>query len=359
MKYFNERLYDVAPYTPGEQPSSKDRVIKLNTNENPYPPSPKIKEVVDSILSEGLLKKYPNPNSSKLCEEIANKEGISKEQVLVTNGSDEALSILFRAVLGANDKVVAPYPTYSLYPVLTELALNGSSIEKVPLKGNLHFDYIALKSAKGKLLTFASPNAPTGILERKQELLDLISSFKGAVLCDEAYIDFAPNGSSLIQEINRHPNLFVSRTFSKSYSLAGLRVGYIISSKENIQLITKLKDSYNVGMLEQAIALEALKDQPYFLSNVQKIIQSREELTQQLSKLGFYVVPSSANFIFVKPPKSIYPIDLFEHLKKSNILVRYFSDAISKDYIRISIGSKEECEILFGKIKEYTIAKNV
>lgn len=356
-KFFQNELYKLDPYVPGEQPKSGKKIIKLNTNENPYPPSPKIKQAISDILKKGLLKRYPSPNSDGLRTAIAKHHGITEDMVLVTNGSDEGLSLLFRAILSPKSKVVIPFPTYSLYPILTELEMNSSTVEKIHLLSNLHFDFEKMKKAKGDLLAFASPNAPTGILEDENKLLSLISHFQGMVLCDEAYIDFSPPGSSLIQFVNKYTNLVVSRTFSKSYSLAGLRVGYLVSHAENILLLQKLKDSYNLGMLEEAIAMEALKDKKYFDKVIRVIIKSREKLADDLRKMLFTILKSETNFLFVKPPINVNPLRLFEYLKQKNIYIRYFKDDFCKSYLRITIGDPKENKILLNEIQAYLSKK--
>lgn len=339
------------PYVPGEQPGTEAKIIKLNTNENPYLPSANIAEVVDEILKQGHLRKYPQPTAYSLRQEIARREQIKPEQVLVTNGSDEGLALLFRATLGPKSKLVIPFPTYSLYPVLAESMMNQVEIEKIPVLQNLHFDFPALKQSRGNLLAFAHPNAPTGILEERSKLLQLIAAFPGIVLSDEAYIDFCQSKASLAGEIKNHANLIVSRTFSKSYSLAGLRLGYLLGSEQNIALLYKLKDSYNIGMLEQAIGLAALKDESYFQENIARIIASRQELSEQLTALGFTVIPSQANFLFTRPPAGIQPFELFQQLKQAGIFIRYFQDEVSRQYVRISIGSQSENEELLAKIR--------
>lgn len=351
MKYFNPALYQIQAYVPGEQPAPDAKICKLNTNENPYPPSPKIPASVETILADGLLRKYPDPVSSKLAAAIAKQEGLQPEQVLLTNGSDEGLAILFRAVLQEGDTFVMPYPTYSLYTVLVESLMDSVEIHKIPLLQNLYFDISKMKQATGKLLCFAYPNAPTGILQDKAEIIDLARSFPGIVLCDEAYIDFSPVGSSMADQLTELPNLIISRTFSKSYSLAGLRLGYLLGSSENIALLHKLKDSYNVGMLEQAIGLSAYLDQKYFQDNIEKVLQTREILRKSLQELGFQVEPSAANFVFAKPPASLAPEELFQKLKEKEIFVRYFTDTLSKNYLRISVGTEEENEYLLQTIR--------
>lgn len=299
------------------------------------------------------MRKYPSPDGKLLRESIAEVEEISPENILVTNGSDEGLAILFKAILEKKDKLIMPYPTYSLYPVLADIQMNKIEIEKVPLLENLHLPFSELKKRKGKFMTFASPNAPTGILEKKEELIELVKSFPGMVLCDEAYIDFAPEDSSLIREATHLENLVVSRTFSKSYSLAGLRVGYLVSTKENITLLKKIKDSYNLGMLEQAIACEAVRDREYFFLCRRKVLKTRETSRKCLEDLGFTVIPSDANFLFVMPPKGFTAEELFLYLKEQNILIRYFSEGTTSKYLRISIGIQEEMQVLHEKLKEY------
>jgi histidinol-phosphate aminotransferase len=356
MKYFQERLYEITGYVPGEQPKKTEKVIKLNTNENPYPPSPKILKSIQKIFEKGLLRKYPVPDSFPLRVAISELHSVEPENILVTNGSDEGLSILFRACLKPNSKIVIPYPTYSLYPVLVDLEMNGSEIIKIPLKENLHFDFETLKNSKGDLLAFANPNAPTGILESKEDLLNLIGKFPGIVLCDEAYVDFAKKSSGMVKSISKYSNLVVSRTFSKSYSLAGLRVGYLVSSKENISELHKIKDSYNLGLLEQQIAITALSDRKYHNKTISKIIDSREKMSKSLKKLGFNVVPSETNFLFIKPPKKTSPEELFQFLKSEKIFIRFFNDSFCKDYLRITIGTPLENENLIKKIKFFLYA---
>lgn len=349
-KLFNEKLYSLDAYTPGNQPTGK--VVKLNTNENPFPPSPRVQNFLAKFSAFDSLRKYPSPTSFDLRKQIAKLHKLHADQVLVTNGSDEALAILFRACLTANSIFVMPDPTYSLYTVLANLQMNGASLKKIPVLENFHLDLRTMKNSKAALLAFANPNAPTGILESKKDLSDLIQTFDSAVLCDEAYIDFAKKGSSMISEISEHPNLFVSRTFSKSYSLAGLRVGYIVSSKENIFELNKIRDSYNLGYLEQRIALESVKDQKYLLSNVQKIILERNFMKEELKKMNFQVLESSTNFLFAKPT-NVNAKDLFLYLEKKKIHIRYFASPRISEFIRITISNREENSILLNAIKQF------
>lgn len=354
-KYFNSELYNLTPYIPGEQPAINRKIIKLNTNENPFPPSAKIVKSIQKVLRSGALRKYPNPISKDLIKELAKLNKVDESQILVVNGSDEGLALLFKATLENKDTIVMPFPTYSLYPVLSDIAMRSCKVNKIPLKNDFHFDFDKLKKSKGKFLTFAYPNAPTGILEKKENIIDLIKNFDGIVLCDEAYIDFAPEGSSLVSELNNLDNLIISRTFSKSYSLAGLRVGYLIGSSENISLLYKLKDSYNVGMLPQAIAIASVQDRKYFKKNIKKIISERNNLKKKLESIDFFVLDSDSNFLFAKPPCGITAEKVFLYLKENNIFIRYFKDDFCKDYIRISIGSERENKILVDRIRKLMV----
>ncbi|GBF49233.1 histidinol-phosphate aminotransferase [Leptospira ryugenii] len=347
-----KEVLGLSPYTPGEQPKVGERVIKLNTNENPYPPSPKIKAEIQEILDKGFLRKYPHYNSEALRNSIAKKYKLHPDQILVTNGSDEALRLLFQAVLGPGDSILAPEPTYSLYPVLVEQLMCGVRFETSPLLSNLHMNLEDLQSRQAKLLAFAHPNAPTGIKEAKSDLISLIKSFPGYVLSDEAYIDFAEDGESLIDEIQHNANLIVTRTFSKSYSLAGLRVGYLVASKELVANIQKLKDSYNVGMLEQKIAQIAFEDETYFSESRKKVIVERQRLKQALEALDFFIPESHTNFLFCKPLGATSPEEIYIRLKDRNIFVRYFSKGISRNYVRISIGTSEESDLLLEALRE-------
>lgn len=344
QEYFRQELIELTPYTPGEQPSVTSKITKLNTNENPYPPSPETVLAGREILEQGYLRKYPNPTSEELRKTIARVYGISPDQILVTNGSDEAIRILFAACLNTGDRVLCPEPTYSAYPVFADASLEKIQFAKIPLLGNLQFDWETMKSTSAKLCAFANPNAPTGCLESRDKILDFVRGFAGLVLCDEAYVDFAPEGSTLIGDTINNPNLFVSRTFSKSYGLAGLRVGFLVGHPDRIATLHKIKDSYNVGMLDQAIAQSALTDQEYFRRNRDRVVNTRERFARELEGLGFTVVPSHTNFVFAKPPAGHPALKLFGALKEEGIYVRYFASGISAQYLRISIGTEEDMD---------------
>jgi histidinol-phosphate aminotransferase len=348
-----KEIIELDPYVPGEQPGDPTKIIKLNTNENPYPPSPSIDQATREILDRGLLRLYPNPNSDSLRVALASIYGIEKDQILVTNGSDEAIRILFQSVLESGDSYAYPDPTYSAYPVFADTTLERLKPKPIPLREDLSFDWEKLKKTDSKLYCFANPNAPTSLLESKESVLSFVDSVDGMVLCDEAYIDFAEPGSSLIQETKSRMNLVVSRTFSKAYSLAGLRVGFLVGHPEFIQLLYKIKDSYNVGMLDQSIARAAVLDQDYFQDTRNKIIQTRKDFREKLQSLGFFVPESSTNFVFARPPKGISPQELFEYLKTKKIFVRYFAKGIASQFIRITIGQDEEMEVSVQEINAF------
>lgn len=350
---FRKELIQLQPYTPGEQPNSSSTIIKLNTNENPYPPSPNCKIVAQEIFDKGLLRKYPNPVSEELRESIAKTYSINSDQIFVTNGSDEGIRLLFASIIRDNSIIASPDPTYSAYPVFADTSMENHKYIKIPLLEDLSFDWDGLRNSNADLVAFANPNAPTSILEDKKSVLTFVNSFPGFVLCDEAYIDFAENGSSCIQEAGRLDNLFVSRTFSKSYSLAGLRVGFLVGSPKNIALLHKIKDSYNVGMLDQAIAKSALEDREYFQETTQRILNTRKILTQKLEMLGCKVEKSSTNFLFVQPTKPHKAIHWFDALKKENIYVRYFPTGRCSDYLRITIGTDLESELVVEAIRKF------
>lgn len=341
---FREEVRNLSPYIPGEQPHPRSRVIKINTNENPYPPSPLAMRKGQEILQDGLLKRYPQPSSDTLRETIAKNYSLDIDNILITNGSDEAIRLLFTACLEDGDTLGYPDPTYSAYPVFADVTLEKIQIQKFPLRENLSFPWEKMHSSRAKLMAFANPNAPTALLESKKDIYHFLDNFEGFTLCDEAYIDFAPEGSSMIEEVNRYDRLFVSRTLSKSYSLAGLRVGFLAGKKENIALLHKIKDSYNVGLLDQEIANSAIQDQDYFLQTRNRIIKTRVRIAEALERMGFFLRESHTNFLFAKPPKTVEAQSLFEELRNRGIYVRHFSSGIASQYIRISIGTDDEMD---------------
>ncbi len=354
----------LAPYTPGEQPKIKG-LVKLNTNENPYPPSPHVLKTVKAAV-DGRLRLYPNPTADRLRGKLARLHGCKPENIIVGNGSDELLAMAVRAFVEPSPKskvrnsksgigkatVQFFTPSYSLYPVLANihgaaksvLALNPdfSMPDLRELKRGMTWDFHAA-------LTFiTTPNAPSGHGCSTRELEALCKTQYGVLVLDEAYVDFADeNAMSLAL---KYPNVIVSRTFSKAYSLCFQRVGYFVGHPELIGALHKIRDSYNVNGLGQIAAEATLDDMAYYRENFRKIIATREWLSRELTKLGFRVCPSQTNFIFVKPPS--FPAEKWlAKLRSRKILVRWFSQLVVKDYLRITIGTERESETLVKAVR--------
>jgi histidinol-phosphate aminotransferase len=342
MSLIRKSVESMSGYVPGEQPDDS-RIVKLNTNENPYPPSPAVQSALSSIDAE-KLRLYPNPVSDALRRKIADLHGCAVENVFVGNGSDEVLALCTRAFVENDGSIGYLDPSYSLYPVLADIR----DVEKrpFPLKDDFTWDVPADYEASLFMLT--NPNAPTGMLASVDRVRAFCSNFKGVVLVDEAYVDFSSwNCMALALEMK---NVLVARTLSKSFSLAGLRVGYVVGSEPLISAMYKLKDSYNLDMISQEIALAALSDIEHMTSNTAKIVATRVRLSKELEVLGYQVSPSEANFLWVKPA-NITAKDLFERLKNIGILVRYFDGDTTGDYIRVTIGTDEEIDKLIEAIK--------
>lgn len=328
-------------YVPGEQPGDI-RIVKLNTNENPYPPTQLVNNVLSS-LNAANLRLYPNPMSNKLRKKIADIHECSVENVFVGNGSDEILALCTRAFVENDGSIGYLDPSYSLYPVLADIR----DVEKKPVSLQRDFTWAIPNDYKASLFLLTNPNAPTGMLAPVKQISDFCEHFAGVVLVDEAYVDFSKwNCMDLALTMK---NVLVARTLSKSYSLAGLRVGYVVGPEQLITAMFKLKDSYNLDMISQEIALAALSDLDHMKANVEKIVATRERLSSKLVQLGHNVSPSETNFLWVKP-SGIQAKDLFERLKDMGILVRYFNGARTGDYIRITIGTDDEIDKLIGAI---------
>lgn len=335
------------PYVPGEQPRDK-KYIKLNTNESPYPPSPAVAKAV--VREARDLNLYPDPRCTELCECLAGLYGVSKENIFVTNGSDDILNFAFMAFCGGGKKAVFPEITYGFYRVLADL--HGISYEAVPMRDNLSIDYRDYLNKDG-LTVIANPNAPTGLALPVSEIEEIVKSNRdNVVLIDEAYIDFG--WESCYPLINKYDNLIVVTTFSKSRSMAGARLGFAIGSRELICDLDKIKYStnpYNVNRMTMAAGVAAVRDNGYYMENCRKIIKTREYVTGELEKTGFYVLPSKANFVFARH-KRLTGEFLYSELKKRGILVRHFDSEKIKDYIRITIGTKEDMDALLAILKE-------
>jgi len=340
-RYWSKTVKEIKPYVPGEQPKDR-KYIKLNTNENPYPPSAKALDAIKRAADD-TLRLYPDPSADELRDTIAAAFGLKRENIYAGNGSDELLAFCFPAFFEpAGKPILFADITYSFYPVYA--ALFNTPYRLIAVDDDFHVPVEGYFQANGGII-IANPNAPTGRGVALADVETILKRNEGSVVVmDEAYIDFG--GASAVGLINRYPNLLVIRTLSKSHSLAGLRVGYALGSAELIEGIIRVKDSinsYTVDRLAQAGAREAIKDVAYFEETRSKIMKTRQRVSAGLVNLGFRVIPSEANFIFVSNPQ--YPAcDLFRKLREQGILVRYFDKPRTDNFLRVTIGTDEEMD---------------
>jgi histidinol-phosphate aminotransferase len=342
-EFIRESVEGMTGYVPGEQPKGGD-IIKLNTNENPYPPSPKVAEALAGIDVDSL-RKYPDPVSSELRERIAEMHGCGVENVFAGNGSDEILALCTRAFVENDGSVGYFDPSYSLYPILSDIR----DIKKVTVDLDRDFGWKCPAADLCSLFFLTNPNAPTSMLFPKADVESFCREFQGVVLVDEAYVDFS--SENCMDLALKYKNVLVMRTLSKSFSLAGLRVGYVVGDADLIGALMKIKDSYNLDALAQVLALAALNDVEYMRVNSARIIATREMLSDSLKDMEFAVCPSESNFLWVRPPECIAASDLFDKLKQSGILVRYFSDEGINEYIRITVGTDDEVAALLRAVR--------
>ena len=345
-RFFSDKFSSLTPYTPGEQPKDR-RFVKLNTNESPFAPSQKAREYAATAAKS--LQLYCDIDCTKLCEKLARMYGIKKENVLFTNGSDEALNFAFAAFCDDGCPAVFPDITYGFYPVFAQL--NHVPYEEIPLNEDFSVnvdDYIGVN----KTIFIANPNAPTGIALSLSDIERILAGNPDTiVVVDEAYVDFG--AESAVGLIDRYDNLLVTQTFSKSRSLAGGRLGMAIGCDDIIRDLNTVKFStnpYNVNSMTQAAGLGALEDQAYFEKNCATIMENRAYLTGELEKLGFVTTDSSTNFVFVKHPE-IDGEKLYRELKERGVLIRHFTLSRIKDYNRITVGTKEQIDVLLNNIK--------
>ena len=339
-EFWSSRIRDLVPYTPGEQP--KDRqFIKLNTNENPYPPSPRVLEAVRRCADEGL-RLYPDPECSALRSALARRYGLKESQVFVGNGSDEVLAFAFQAFFGVGDTVAFPDITYSFYPVYANMF--GIHCKIVPLNENFTVPVDALMGGHQGVV-IANPNAPTGMELPQEDLRRLLEGNRDVVvIVDEAYVDFG--GQSALPLLKEYPNLLVVQTMSKSRSLAGMRIGFAFGSENLIQAVNCVKNSINSYTLDRvaiAAGTAAVEDEAYFQACCARVVKTRERVAAALRDLGFTVLPSRSNFLFASPPR-MNAQTLFSQLRKEGILVRYFKQPRIENFLRISIGTDEEMD---------------
>lgn len=351
---WTKNLRNIEPYVPGEQSKDKD-IVKINANENPYPPSPKAAEVLKSF-DTNKLRFYPSANSTKLKEAIAKYYKVDVSNVFVGNGSDDVLAVAFQSFFNSEKPIVYPDLTYSFYPVWCSLF--GIKYKNYPVGDDFRINPEDYKEKNGGVV-IPNPNAPTSLgegLDFVEKILDYNQD--SVVIIDEAYVDFG--GTSSVPLIEKYENLLVTGTFSKSRSLAGLRIGFAIGSKALIDVMEAVKNSYNsytVDSLSIEMGAASIEDDEYFKSTCKKVIKTRERVTLELEKLGFDVLDSQTNFIFATHNKHNMK-SLFEYLKTQKVFIRYFSLLRIENYVRITIGTNEEMDIFLEKTKEFILNDN-
>lgn len=338
----------VVPYVPGEQPKDTN-VVKLNTNENPYPPSPNVRKALDDFDC-GRMRLYPDPEASVLVDAIAENYGVKPEQVFVGVGSDDVISMAFLTFFNSDKPVLFPDVTYSFYDVWAEVY--RIPYKQMPLDENFRINAKDYMTENGGII-FPNPNAPTGVLESVDMIEEIVKANPDSVvMIDEAYIDFG--GKSCLPLIEKYDNLLVIQTFSKSRSMAGMRIGYAMGNEKLIKYMNDVKfsiNSYTMNHITQICGAEAVKDKAYFEEHVNKIIDSREYTKKKLTELGFTFPDSMSNFIFAKH-ESADANEIFAKLKEKKIFVRHWNKPRISDYLRISIGTPEEMEKLISALGE-------
>ncbi|MBP9478687.1 MAG: histidinol-phosphate transaminase [Sebaldella sp.] len=346
-KFWNEKVKTIKPYVPGEQPQDK-KYIKLNTNESPYPPTLKVKEIINESDFDNL-RLYPDPDVKKLKNEISEYYKVDSKEIFIGNGSDEILAFSYMAFFNQGEKIYYPDITYSFYSVYSDLfSLNEV---KIPLTKDFKINIKDYKNLDSGMI-IANPNAPTSIALGKNEIEEIIKdNQENIVIVDEAYIDFG--GESVIDLVKKYDNLLVIQTFSKSRALAGMRLGFAIGNKGLIVGLERIKfsfNSYTINRLSILAGIETVRDKEYFEDTIKKIIDTREKTIRELEKLNFKVLDSKANFLFISHEK-IYGEDLYLKLKDRGILVRYFKKELIDNYLRVTIGTDKEMEKFINEVK--------
>jgi histidinol-phosphate aminotransferase len=337
MNYFRPAIAQMQGYIPGEQPKPGTPIIKLNTNENPYSPSPKALAVLRNLDSE-WLRRYPDPHAQDFCDAVSSALGIPSDWIIVTNGSDDLLNILIRSCAGGKERqVVYPMPSYVLYRTLS--AIQPAEVVEVNYPENYQLPIEELVAAGGAVTLIATPNSPSGHIVPLADLRTLASQLSGVLAIDEAYVDFADYSAlSLVEEFD---NVIILRTLSKGYSLAGLRLGFGIANPKLLSGLFKVKDSYNVDAIAILIGAAAMQDQEYKHSCAEKVKRSRFLLQKDLQQIGFEVRDSQGNFLLVTPPNN-QAATIYQDLKTNSILVRYFNLPGLDNKLRITIGTDEQ-----------------
>lgn len=348
-KLWKKNLRDIEPYVPGEQ-SKEQNIVKINANENPYPPSPKVIEAIRNFDSSNL-RFYPDANAYEFKSAVAEYYNVEIENVFLGNGSDDVIALAFQAFFNSKKPIAYPDITYSFYPVWCRLF--NIPYKTYPLQKDFRIDIEDYKEENGGVV-IPNPNAPTSLGEGKAFIEKLMEyNQDSVVIIDEAYVDFG--GFSGVELTKKYENLLVTGTFSKSRSLAGMRIGYAIGSKALISVLEAVKNSYNsytVNSLSMAVGTAAIRDEKYFSETVSKVIKTRERVTKELINLGFKVLDSQTNFLFAAND-GLDMQDYFEWLKTQKVFIRYFNLPRINHYVRITIGTDEEMDIFLSKTKEY------
>ena len=347
-RFWSPIVHKITPYVPGEQPKL-DNLIKLNTNENPFPPSPKVLDALKTEIADSL-RLYPDPNADRVKTTLASLHTLRPQHIFVGNGSDEVLAFIFQALLKHDHPILFPDVTYSFYPVYCQLY--EILYKAIPVTADLDINLDDYRHPNGGII-FPNPNAPTGLPVSQADIEELLlRNTESVVVIDEAYVDFGTESS--ISLIQKYPNLVVVQTLSKARSLAGLRVGFAIGHPELMEALERVKNSFNSYPLSRfAItgAIAALEDQDYFEKTRQQIIRTRDTLIARMEEMGFLVLPSRANFIFVLHPKH-NAYDLAQQLRIRSIVVRHFPLPKINQHLRITIGTDEQCKALLAALTE-------
>jgi histidinol-phosphate aminotransferase len=338
-RFVRPEIERASGYVPGEQPRDR-RYVKLNTNENPYAPSPRVLAAIRAAVTEDL-RLYPDPLATELRAKASELYGVAPEFILAGNGSDELLAIILRACVAPGDRVVYPKPTYTLYDTL--VAIQGATSESVSFPGDFRLPTEHLQERGQKLTIICNPNAPSGTLAPVDAIEGVARRLKGLVVVDEAYVDFASD--SALRLVHTLDNVLVLRTFSKSFSLCGMRVGLAFGRPDVLSELAKVKDSYNVGRLGLVAATAALDDYAYMQESAARVRSTRALLTAGLERAGFDVLPSETNFVLARRPgQDLGPLQ--HELKEKGVLVRYFNEPALRDALRITVGTPEEVQAL-------------
>ncbi len=337
MNFARASIASMTGYVPGVQPDPREEYIKLNSNENPFPPSPKVKNVLRSLAYEDL-RLYPDPLSGELRQKIGKLYDVSADQVICGNGSDDILNIIVRTFAQPGEAVGFHVPTFPLYRILG--VIHGAQVISLPMVEP--FDRPPMPPDGVKVFFLPNPNSPVGFGFSANLVAQMAAKIKGILVVDEAYAEFA--GENALALLRHYENIIIVRTVSKSYSLAGVRLGYAIAQEKMVAEMMKVKDPFNVTRLTQAIVAAALDDQEYLQKNISAIIQTREWFTKKASSLGYRIIPSQANFIFPEPPQKGRGKKFYHALFRERVLTRYYDEEGLRDGVRMTIGPQQEME---------------